>query len=238
MKTILYVDDEDDIRLVVSACLEDAGFRVLTAANAADGLTAAQSQFPDLIISDVMMPDESGYSMCTKLKADDSTKNIPVVFLSVMDDEVTGLEVGATAFLCKPFEEEELLKTVNDILQSGDGRAQLDQALACLRDKKLDEGEAMLKKVLEVEPDGPIAVWASYYVGQVHQVRGLRDAAREAFLDVLTRDPQFWRAHNRLSLLFEGVDPPRAINHLQRSLAINPNQADIRARLEGLQGTY
>jgi len=234
-KTILYVDDEEDIRLVVSTALEDAGYRVRTAANVAEALDVAFSEFPDLVISDVMMPDESGYSFCTKLKADPSTRDIPVVFLTVLDDEIRGLEAGATAFLNKPFEEEQLLKVVHELLDSRDSRQRLEAALAHLRAQRIDEGEAALQQVLAEDPDGPLAAWASYYLGQVHQVRGNDDAAREQYLAALAHDAGFWRAHNRLAIVHEINDAPRAINHLKRSLALNPNQPDTAQRLERLE---
>jgi CheY-like chemotaxis protein len=237
-KTILYVDDEEDIRLVVSACLEDAGYRVLTGANVAEGLKIAFSEFPDLIISDVMMPDESGYAFCTKLKADPSTKDIPVVFLTVMDDESTGMEVGATAFLCKPFEEEELLKTVGDVLQPGDSRALLDAALAHLRENRIDEATAKLQEILDTDGQSPLAVWARYYLGQVQQHRGQAQEAAESFAACLTQEPAFWRAHVRLGLMHEQGDPPRALKHFERALALNPNQADLQGRIEKLKSAY
>ena len=237
-KTILYVDDEEDIRLVVSACLEDAGYRVLTAPNVAEGLKAAFAEFPDLVISDVMMPDESGYAFCTKLKADPATKDIPVVFLTVMDDETTGMEVGATAFLQKPFEEEELLKTVQDVLQPGDSRAILDAALSFLRENKIEEATAKLQEVLETDGQSPLAVWARYYLGQVHQHRGDAEAATAVYSDCLSQDPNFWRAHVRMGLLYEGSDPPRALKHFQRALSLNANQPDVQARVQKLSSSY
>jgi CheY-like chemotaxis protein len=237
-KTILYVDDEEDIRLVVSACLEDAGYRVLTGANVAEGLKIAFSEFPDLIISDVMMPDESGYAFCTKLKADPSTKDIPVIFLTVMDDETTGMEVGATAFLSKPFEEEELLKTVSDVLQPGDSRALLDSALGFLRENKIEEATAKLQEVLDTDGKSPLAVWARYYLAQVQHHQGKTDLAVDTLQACLTQDETFWRAQVRLGLIFEKSDPPRARKHFERSLALNPNQPDVQTRLNKLASSY
>jgi CheY-like chemotaxis protein len=237
-KTILYVDDEEDIRLVVSACLEDAGYRVLTGANVTEGLKLAFSEFPDLIISDVMMPDESGYAFCTKLKADPSTKDIPVIFLTVMDDETTGMDVGATAFLSKPFEEEELLKTVGDVLQPGDSRGLLDAALAFLRDNKIDEATAKLQEVLDTDGESPLAVWARYYLGQVQHHQGMTDLAADTLQACVTQDSNFWRAHVRLGLMFEAKEPPRARKHFERALALNPNQPDVQTRLDKLASSY
>lgn len=236
--TILYVDDEEDIRLVVSACLEDAGYRVLTGANVAEGLKLAFSEFPDLIISDVMMPDESGYSFCTKLKADASTKDIPVIFLTVMDDETTGTEVGATAFLTKPFEEEDLLKTVGDVLQPGDSRALLDSALGFLRENKVAEASGKLQEVLDTDGNSPMAVWARYYLAQVQQHQGQADVAADTLQACLQQDEKFWRAQVRLGLIYEEKDPPRARKHFERALALNANQPDVQARLDKLASAY
>ena len=235
-KTILFVDDEEDIRLVVSALLQDAGYRVLTAGDAAEGRQIALSEFPDLVVSDVMMPGESGYNLCAKLKEDAATKDIPVVFLSVMEDEQRGIEAGATAFLTKPFEEEELLSTVKELLQQPvDLRQLLNNAVQDLRNGNTAEGLQGMQTVIETDAKSPLAVWARYYIGMVELTQGDKEKASQSFSDALGADPSFFRAHNRLGVLFsEAGDRARAIKHLERSLALNANQPEARDYLDKL----
>src|SRR5436190_2194414 len=120
LKTILYVDDESDQRDLVSAILQPAGFRVRTAANVAQAMSVAFGEFPDLVITDVMMPGESGYSLCSRLRADPSTADIPIVVLTILEQEHLALEAGATAFLSKPIEAAALRATVGEILKPTD----------------------------------------------------------------------------------------------------------------------
>jgi len=237
-KTVLFVDDEEDIRLMVSASLEDEGYRVLTAGDVPEALKTAYSEFPDLIISDVMMPGESGWALCEKLKADDSTKGIPFVFLTVMDEESKGIDLGATAFLSKPFDDGELRTTVNGILQTPDSRALLEAALADLREKKVQDAMQGFTEVIQKDPGSAPAVWARYYAAQVYAKTGEDQLARDMYTKILTEDPGFYRAHNRLGLLLiDAGESVKAVQHLQRSLSINDNQGDIRSKLAAMQDT-
>jgi CheY-like chemotaxis protein len=236
-KTILYVDDENDIRLVVRASLEDAGYRVLTAANAEEGLKVAFTEFPDLIITDVMMPGESGYSLCKKLKEDPSTAKIPVVFLTVMDNENTAMEAGGTAFLSKPFDEQQLRSTVSTLLNASDGRVELDLAAQAIRAGDFPRALASLERVIVSEKGSPLEAWARYYAAQVHHHQGNAAKATDEYKLSLAADPTFFRSHVRLAQLAEaGGDVDRALKHYERSLSINPQQADISQHVARLKG--
>jgi len=236
---VLFVDDEEDMRILVSSVLEEQGYRVLTAEDTPSALKLAFAEFPDLVITDVMMPGESGFTLCEKLKADPSTKNIPVVFLSVMDEEVIGLQLGAAAFLGKPFDVDQMKETVEGILGATDSRQLLEAALEDLREKRVDDAVIGLEKVIESDPRGAPAQWARYYMGQLSQQKGEIDKAKEHYRGILEESPGFWRAHNRLGLLFqEENDAEKAFQHFERSLALNPNQPDVEERLKKLESTY
>lgn len=234
-KTVLYVDDEEDIRLVVAASLKEAGHRVLTAGSVKEALSVVAAQFPDIVITDVMMPNESGYSLCEKLKADPTTRDIPVVFLTVMDDESRAIELGAAAYLSKPFDEAHLLKTVHDLLQVANHRADLDRALQHIRGGEFDSALGLLQNVIDGDRGTPLEAWGHYYAGQIHQHRSDEGKAHESFSAVLAADPTFWRAHNRLARGCEQTgDRARAIKHYERSLSLNGNQEDVRQRMQAL----
>ena len=85
-KTILLADDEEDIKTVITIYLESQGYRVLTAFDGLDALDKIQSEKPDLIFLDIMMPIMNGFEVCTKLKLDPATRDIPVVMLSSQDN--------------------------------------------------------------------------------------------------------------------------------------------------------
>jgi len=236
-KTILYVDDENDIRLVVRASLEDAGYRVLTAASAEEGLKTAFAEFPDLIITDVMMPGESGYSFCKKLKDDPSTTKIPVVFLTVMDNERTAMEAGGTAFLSKPFDEQQLRDTVSALLTPSDGRAELDRAAQAIRTGDFPRALASLERVMVSDKGTPLEGWARYYAAQIHHHQGNTAKAGDEYKASLAADPTFWRSHVRLAQIAESAgDVDRALKHYERSLSINSQQPEIAQHVARLKG--
>jgi PleD family two-component response regulator len=112
---ILIVDDTPANLNVLSAILGKRGYRVRPAINGALALKAAQKVAPDLILLDVQMPGMDGYEVCRQLKADSQTRDIPVVFISALDDvldKVEAFEVGGADYITKPFQIEEVLARV------------------------------------------------------------------------------------------------------------------------------
>jgi PAS domain S-box-containing protein len=113
--TILLVDDTPGSIGVVQAALEEAGYRVAIATSGEKALQRAALVMPDLILLDVLMPGMDGYETCRQLKAQEATRDFPVIFLSGLTetiDKVKGLEVGAVDYLIKPIATEELLARV------------------------------------------------------------------------------------------------------------------------------
>lgn len=119
-KRVLVAEDEPDIRGLITFSLQYAGFDVLEATNGADAVKLATENLPDLVLLDVRMPKMTGYEACTALKAQDSTKHIPVVFLSARGQETEikrGLKLGAVEYILKPFAPDELYQRVASILE-------------------------------------------------------------------------------------------------------------------------
>jgi DNA-binding response OmpR family regulator len=119
-KLILIVDDEPDILRVVMFRLRKAGYEVLTAADGQSGWEMAMNESPDFILLDVRLPLMDGFEVCEKLKAEPTTAKIPVIFLSASSAEdlsSKAKEYNAEGFMRKPFEPDELLKTIEKILQ-------------------------------------------------------------------------------------------------------------------------
>lgn len=118
---ILLVDDEPSILKVVGKRLELAGFTVMTASDGQQALQVAQTQNPDLVILDLMLPKQNGYEVCAALKADARWRHIPVMLFSAkaqQKDEQTGMASGADAYMTKPFKAEELLERIQSLLKA------------------------------------------------------------------------------------------------------------------------
>lgn len=117
---ILVIDDEEEIRDYLKLELKEI-YKVITAADGVEGYKMAISELPDLIISDVMMPEMDGFKLVNKLKGNTNVGHIPVILLTSKtehEDKINALEKGADAYLTKPFNTEELLITVSNLIAS------------------------------------------------------------------------------------------------------------------------
>lgn len=115
---LLVVDDEPNIRELLSTSLRFAGFDVVAAANGRDALVAAETHNPDLAVLDVMLPDMDGFTVTRRLRA--SGRHFPVVFLTARDDtddKVTGLTVGGDDYVTKPFSLDEVVARIRAVLR-------------------------------------------------------------------------------------------------------------------------
>lgn len=121
MAKILIAEDDQDIRELVVLTLQFNGFDVTSVENGALAVEAAQENQFDLILMDVRMPRMTGYEACRRLKEIDSTKDVPVIFLSAKGQETeiqTGLSVGASQYILKPFAPDELIGTIKRVLNA------------------------------------------------------------------------------------------------------------------------
>jgi two-component system OmpR family response regulator len=115
---VLIVDDEPNIRDLLSTSLRFAGFSVHAVANGADAVNAAEKGNPDIILLDVMLPDMNGFSVTKKIRS--MGINAPVLFLTARDeteDKITGLTVGGDDYMTKPFSLDEIVARINAILR-------------------------------------------------------------------------------------------------------------------------
>jgi sigma-B regulation protein RsbU (phosphoserine phosphatase) len=117
---ILLVDDDLRNLKLLESILKREGYTPISASEGKRGREMARSQQPDLILLDVMMPQESGFETCEKLKQDPLTADIPIIFISALDDvqnKVTGLRSGGVDYISKPFQREEVLARVKTHLK-------------------------------------------------------------------------------------------------------------------------
>ena len=115
MRTILLIEDNFEIRENTAELLSLEGYKVLVAEDGLKGVELAFQTSPDLILCDVMMPGLNGYEVCEKLKKDPATRSIPIIFVTAKfesSEKKVGLELGASAYLSKPYEFEDLLGTI------------------------------------------------------------------------------------------------------------------------------
>ncbi|MBX2907390.1 MAG: response regulator [Taibaiella sp.] len=123
MKTILVIEDNEDIRENVTEILTLSDYNVISAANGKEGIETAQKQKPDLIICDIMMPGVDGYGVLHVLHKDPETQNIPFIFLtskSERSDFRSAMEMGADDYITKPFAGNELLNAIESRLKKNE----------------------------------------------------------------------------------------------------------------------
>jgi len=116
---ILLVEDEETLIDIMANVLEDEGFSVKKLLSAEEALDACKTYSPDLIISDVRMKEMDGFMMYERIKGIDTLRSIPFIFLTALDDRASqqrALRMGATAYITKPFDIDDLVQTVRKVL--------------------------------------------------------------------------------------------------------------------------
>lgn len=119
-KRLLIVDDEPRLLRAVAVTLSKEGFDVTTARSGAEALVRINEAIPDLVVSDVRMPGLDGHQLASSLRSHPRTELVPIVFLTAKDDRkdrLAGLRVGVDAYLTKPFDPEELVAVIRNILR-------------------------------------------------------------------------------------------------------------------------
>jgi DNA-binding response OmpR family regulator len=136
---ILIVDDDPINLAVASRTLENMGLTTITAQEGLTALSKAKREKPALILLDIMMPELSGYEVCQRLKSEEDTKNIPVIFMTALSysgDKVKAFEMGAADYVVKPIQSDELLARITThllLLRQQDEIDRLKRQLAALK---------------------------------------------------------------------------------------------------------
>ncbi len=160
--TILVVDDTATNVDLVTGVLDAEGFHTLTADNGRDAQDIARTCQPDLILMDVLMPGESGFETCAHLKSDPSTTDIPIIFLSSLDDvksKVAGLKMGGVDYITKPMHGEEVLARVRVHLRI----RETNRALVEHQRARLNQLRDAQQAIMVRPEDLPDANFAVYY---------------------------------------------------------------------------
>ncbi|MDE3839248.1 DNA-binding response regulator [Bacillus methanolicus] len=114
---ILVIDDEEDMRNLLHMYLENSGFHCFEASNGTEGLQAVKTLSPDLVILDIMMPDEDGFQVCKKIR---EYSSVPIIFLSAKGEEwdkVKALKLGGDDYIVKPFSPGELIARIQAVIR-------------------------------------------------------------------------------------------------------------------------
>ena len=119
-KRILVVDDEIYIVHILEFSLTMEGYSILTASDGEEALRVIESERPDLIVLDIMMPKLDGYEVCRRLRQDEQFQELPVILLSAKGrpiDREAGLQAGADDYITKPFSPRKLLEKIRELLE-------------------------------------------------------------------------------------------------------------------------
>jgi phosphoserine phosphatase RsbU/P len=161
--TILIIDDTPTNVKVLEIALKKAGYSTLAAFSGPDGEKLAEASQPDLILLDIMMPGKSGFDTCADLKQNPRTQDIPIIFLSAVNDvasKVKGLSIGAVDYITKPFHREEVLaRTGLHLKMKTDHRSLLSEQAS-----KLEQIRAAQQSILVTPRDCPGARFSVQFV--------------------------------------------------------------------------
>ena len=122
MSTILVVEDSVTQRQMISDLLKESGLNasVVSVGDGVEALEQIQTQPPDIVVLDIVMPRMNGYEVCRQIKTDPNTENVPVIMCSSKGEEFDkywGMKQGADAYIAKPFEPTELIGTIKQLLR-------------------------------------------------------------------------------------------------------------------------
>ena len=207
-RRILIVDDKIENLNLLSQMLEINKYEVRRAINGAIAIKAAQNWHPELILLDITMPDMSGYEVCESLKADANTADIPIIFISALNDsldKVKAFSVGGLDYITKPFEISEVLARVKNQLSLRAAKAQVIRFNEAL-EQRVSERTAQL-----------IAVNRTLEAEIVKRKAAQQQLTHLAFHDALTNLP------NRAQLLTE---IQAALRHRQQTTVSDVTHAD------------
>ena len=160
--TILIADDEPHIRRILQFLLEQEGFEVLAAENGEAALSILKTTTPDLILLDVMMPEVDGFTVLSTIRRRAETSRIPVIMLTANDEnsqKVRGLRGGANDYITKPFNQEELLLRMGNMLAAARAQREANPltglpgnpAIARECQRRIDAGEAFACLYVDID---------------------------------------------------------------------------------------
>ncbi len=230
--TILVVDDNPTNIQVLFDVLSEMGYRVAIAKSGDAALQRLQSYHPDIILLDVMMPGIDGFETCRQLKADPTTRDIPVIFMTALSDlvdKVKGLSLGAVDYITKPIQHEEALARIRVHLQLSHVQKNLEQRSAELAQTlaQMKQSQLHLVQSEKMSALGQLVAGVAHEINNpVNFIKGNVEPAQEHVCDLMTLvelyqkcypQPhpkiQTWMEENDLEYLQE--DLPKLLNSMK-----------------------
>lgn len=172
-KSLLIVDDTPDNIRLLSTMLAEQGYKVRKALNGEMALNSCQADPPDLVILDIKMPDLDGYTVCERLKMNPETAEIPVVFISALDDvidKVKAFQVGGVDYISKPFQCEEVLVRVRNQLTIRELTFKLEQKVAARTAALLGAFESLQDTQIQLVQSEKMATLGQLIAGIAHEI--------------------------------------------------------------------
>lgn len=233
---VLVVDDEPDVLMLTCTALEDAGYDVIRAKDVPQARKLLLSEIPDIIVTDIMMPEESGFSLIKYIRENSGIRNIPIIVTSVLDSEAEIFQQGADSYLPKPFTPEELIKMVTDLVNREEIPRMVEKARELIKEKKFDDAKVVLTQILSGGADDTYRAFSSFYLGEISKAQGKLDESENHYKAAIQNSTQFWRAYNELGNIYHTrADIRRALAYWEKSLLINPDQKELKETVEKLQ---
>ncbi len=151
--TILVIEDNISTLKILTDYLSKHNYAILAAKTSKIGLQRAAYAQPDIILLDIMLPDDNGFETCRRLKSNEKTKHIPVIFLTALnspEDEIRGYQAGAADYISKPLHEESILVRINTQLRLRELTERLEQKVED-RTNELTTANKLLKQEIRIQ---------------------------------------------------------------------------------------
>lgn len=192
---ILIIDDKSYNLKLLSDILHAEGYATRAAINGELALEAVKTKLPDIILLDIMMPEMDGFEVCARLKKDKTTRDIPIIFISALEDvsnTTRAFEAGGVDYITKPFEREVVLARINTHLQKRQLEKTLQQQNIALKNeiKKREENEALLIQQSRLAALGDLLSHIAHHWRQPLNVIGLSAQDIEDMYELNTLDPK------------------------------------------------
>ncbi|MBD3306146.1 response regulator [candidate division KSB3 bacterium] len=211
---ILIADDDEKVLMLLASSLQKAGYVTMKAKNGMIALEQAKHERPDLILADITMPEMDGFELCTRIREDPTTADIPFIFLTAkgeLGDRVAGLNLGADDYISKPFHISEVTARIKTILQRTAFSGPTDTAEEGEMDLRGNLEQMHLAEIIQTlsmnQKSGGLKITRGSQVGKIGFEQG---SIVHASLDSYTGEEAIYRilAWDDGYFVFDSTDPP------------------------------